>query len=105
MNFSVLDPEGKIQANLDAVDIKDACRQWVRLTSNEAIVEETVRKARLFFVGQEQQAARIDPYVLAPAGSEKEALRKNEELFQSDVHYQSEASLPFPRMVDTGGRG
>jgi len=105
MNFSVLDPEGKVQAHLDAADIKDACRQWAHQTSNEATVEEIVRKAKLFSVGAQQQAARIEPYVLAPAGSEKEALRKNEELFSSDVHYQSEASLPDPRMVDTGGRG
>ena len=105
MNFSVLGPEGKVQAQIEAADIKDACRQWAQQTSHEATVEEIVRKSKLFPVGQEQQAARLEPYVLAPAGFEKEALRKNDELFSHDVHYQSEASLPDPRMVDTGGRG
>ena len=110
MKFSVLGPEGKVQAQLDAVDIKDACRQWAQQTSNEATVEAIVRKAKLFPVGQEHQAARLEPNVLAPAGFEQEALRKSDELFSQDVHYQSEASLPDPRMpdprmVDTGGRG
>src|SRR4051812_27847428 len=103
MIFSVLDPEGKIQANLDASTVDEACRQWAQHTSNSATVDEMVRKAKFFSVNQEQKAARLEPYVLTPAGSEKEALRRNEELFNQDVHYQSEASLPDPRMVDTGG--
>ena len=105
MKFSVLDTQGKVQAHLDAGDIKDACRQWAEQTSHEATVDAIVRKAKVFAVGQEHQAARLEPYVLAPVGSEKEALRKNQELFANDVHYQSEASLPDPRRVDTGGRG
>ena len=105
MKFSVLDTQGKVQAHLEASTVDDACRQWAEQTSNAATVDEMVRKAKFFSVNHEQKAARLEPYVLAPAGSEQEALRKNEELFNSDVHYQSEASLPDPRMVDTGGRG
>lgn len=105
MQFSVLDPEGKVQARLNADTVSDACRQWARQTSNEATVEDQVRGAKVFKLGPDLLAARLEPYLLTPSGSEKEALRRNAELFSSDVHYQSEASLPDPRMVDTGGRG
>lgn len=105
MIFSVLDPEGKVQAKLDALTVRDACRAWASQTSNDATVEDQVRDAKIFTLSESKEAARLEPYVLAPAGSEQEALRKNAELFSTDVHYRSEASLPDPKMVDTGGRG
>ncbi|MBS2033413.1 hypothetical protein JST97_00380 [bacterium] len=105
MQFSVLDPEGKVQALLDADTVRDACRQWARQTSNEATIEEKVSEARLFQIGPNLLAARLEPYVVTPVGAEKEAMRLNAELLDTDLHYRSEASLPDPRMVDTGGRG
>ncbi|MBX3167179.1 MAG: hypothetical protein KF760_07195 [Candidatus Eremiobacteraeota bacterium] len=103
MIFSVLDPEGKVQAKLDASTVRDACREWARQTSNDATVEDQVREAKIFKLTEEKLAARLEPYVVAPAGSEQEALRKNAELLSTDLHYRPEASLPDPRMVDTGG--
>lgn len=103
MQFSVLDPEGKVQARLNAETVRDACREWARRTSNEATIEEQVREARVFKLAPDILAARLEPYVVTPSGSEQEALRKNAELLSTDVHYRPEASLPDPRMVDTGG--
>ena len=103
MRFSVLDPEGKVQARLEAMTVRDACREWASQTSNDATVEERVREAKVFKLTEEQSAARLEPYVVAPTGLEQEALRKNAELLSSDVHYRPEASLPDPKMVDTGG--
>ena len=105
MIFSVLDPEGKVQAKLEAGTVRDACRAWAAQTSNDATVEERVHKARIFELGEDRLAARLEPYLVTPAGSEQEALRKNSELLSTDVHYRPEASLPDPQMVDTGGRG
>lgn len=103
MQFSVLDPEGKIQARVSAKSVRDACREWASRTSHAATVEEQVREARLFKLGSDMLAARLEPYLVTPAGSEQEALRANAELLSTDVHYRAEASLPDPRMVDTGG--
>lgn len=105
MRFSVLDSEGKVQAQVDAASVRDACREWARQTSNDATVEEMVSRAKIFKLAEERLAARLDPYLVAPAGFEQETLRKNSELFSTDLHYRPEASLPDPKMVDTGGRG
>lgn len=105
MRFSVLDPEGKVQAKLDALTVRDACREWARQTTNDATVEDRVREAKIFKLSKDKLAARLEPYLVAPEGSEQEALRRNAELFTSDVHYRPEASLPHPKMFDTGGRG
>jgi hypothetical protein len=103
MQFSVLDPEGKVQARVYADTVREACRQWAQQTSHDATVEDLVRQAKVFKLGPDLLAARLEPYLLTPSGSEKEALQKNAQLFSTDVHYQSEASLPDPRQVDTGG--
>ncbi len=105
MRFSVLDPEGKVHAKLEALTVRDACREWAQQTTNDATVEDRVREARIFQLTDDLKAARLEPYLVVPEGSEQEALRKNAELFNSDFHYRSEASLPHPKMVDTGGRG
>lgn len=103
MRFSVLDPEGKVQAQVEAASVRDACREWASKTSNDATVEDQVREAKIFKLAEEKLAARLEPYLVTPDGSEQEALRKNAELLSTDVHYRPEASLPDPKMVDTGG--
>lgn len=105
MKFSVLDPEGKVQAKLEATTVRDACREWAAQTSNDATVEERVQEAKIFKLTEEKLAARLEPYLVTPDGCEQEALRKNAELLSTDLHYRPEASLPDPKMVDTGGRG
>ena len=105
MRFAVLDTEGRLQAHLDALTVRDACREWASQTTNDATVEDRVREARIFQLSDEKLAARLEPYLVVPDGCEQEALRRHAELFSTDLHYRPEASLPHPKMVDTGGRG
>lgn len=106
MQFSILDAEGKVQSQVQADTVRDACRVWGTQCWDEAIVEAAVLKARVFpLSAPDAFGAHLDPYIVAPAGSEKESFAKNEELFRSDLHFAPDPSQIQPRQVDTGGHG
>ena len=104
MQYSVIDGAGKIEAKVEAEDVRQACRVWAERTLNQDLVEQKVLKARLFKVS-DNQAAHLDPYLLAPVGLEHECLRKNEEILKTDLHFAPDPGHGQPRQVDTGGQG
>ena len=104
VDFSVIDAEGKVQAQLDAMSVQQACRQWASRCWDEAIVESSVHKARIYVLDDQSKSAHMDPYLICPAGRESECISRHKREFRQDLKAGSTYGAPA-QPFDSGGQG
>lgn len=103
MQFSVINAQAQIEATLSASSLDEAAQKFAHERWKDNVADETIIDAPRYDVGG-SSVIFIDPYLVTPAGLEREAWKKHREQFKTDVHFAPDPALSTePRTVDTGG--